>query len=63
MEQVYPKGLQTMGKIYGGLGKKWEEKGLTQMKCYELTTSHIPHPPALLSGEEEVEELGIKEWH
>lgn len=31
------------------------------MKCYELTTSHIPHPPALLSGEEEVEELGIKE--
>lgn len=25
------------------------------MECYELTTSHIPHPPALLSGAEEVE--------
>lgn len=29
------------------------------MKCHELTTSHIAHP--LLSGEEEVEKLGIKE--
>lgn len=26
MEQVYPKGLETMGKIYGGVGKKMRGK-------------------------------------
>lgn len=31
------------------------------MKYHELTTSHIPHPPALLNEQEDVEGAGNKE--
>ena len=28
-----------------GAGKQCEEEGVAEMKCYELTTTPIPHPP------------------
>jgi len=42
--------------------EKCEEEGVTDMKCYKPTATHISHLPALLSGEEEVQRSGMKEW-
>jgi len=47
------------GKTHSGAGDKCEEEGAAEMSCYGLTTSPIPHPPALLRGEGE--DLGMKE--
>jgi len=40
-------------------GEEHEEEGVTETTWDELTTTPIPHPLALLAGEE-VEILGVK---
>jgi len=42
-----------------GAGEECEEEGAAETKCDELTTTPIPHPPALLRGEE-AENIGRK---
>lgn len=68
--EVYSVGRTTLGVVYetsslcslplvgphAGEGEQCEEVGVAEMKCYELTTTPIPHPPVLLGGEK-VEEL------
>ncbi|GAB0182604.1 zinc finger and BTB domain-containing protein 5 [Grus japonensis] len=41
-------------------GEEPEEEEVAGMKLYELTTAPIPHCPALLGEEEDVEESGVK---
>lgn len=37
---------------HAGVGEECDEEGMTQTRIYELTTSPIPHPPALHWGKE-----------
>jgi len=41
-------------------GEEGEKEGVAEMKHYELTTTPIPHSPALLGGEEGEEQSGVK---
>lgn len=35
---------------HAGAGEEWDEEGAAEMKCYEVTTTPIPHPPAPAGG-------------
>ncbi|PKU44300.1 rna-directed dna polymerase from mobile element jockey-like [Limosa lapponica baueri] len=62
LEELQPVGRTHIGEVCEGLyivgphvgtGEQHEEEGMAETKRYELTTTPIPHRPALL-GEEEV---------
>lgn len=66
-EELQPVGRNHIGEGFEGLSHLdvnpcWsrgrEDKGTTEIKCYELTTILIPHPG--VAQEEEVEELRAK---
>jgi len=42
-------GLQPEGSAHAGAGEKYEE-AVAERSCHGLTTTPIPHPPALLGG-------------
>jgi len=60
LEQVYPQGLQPVGRTHAGAGDKCEEEGVAERNCYGLTMAPIPHPPST-TRQGEVEELEMKE--
>ena len=48
LEQVYPEGLQSMRATPCWSREKREEGGVAETKCYELSTTPIPHLPVPL---------------
>lgn len=59
-EQVYPPGLQPVGRTHNGAGEKREE-GMARGNCCRLTTIAIPHPLVLLRADREVEQPEMKD--
>ena len=53
LEQIYPEGLQPVGRPHAVAGKKCEKEGMAERSCYGLSVTHIPH---LLAP------LGEKRW-
>jgi len=56
---IFPKELLPV-KTPTGAGEKCDAEGAAEMKCYELTTTPIPHPPVLFGGKKS-KKLGVKE--
>ena len=49
-EQVYPEGLQPVGRTHTGVGEECKEEGAAERSCYGLTPAPIPHPSAPPEG-------------
>ena len=43
-EQVYPEGLQPIGRAHTGAGEQREEEGAAETNCYGLTATPFPIP-------------------